>query len=61
MESTEKAEYLYTEKAEYLYTEPSCDWQRTNGRDSEAVHSKFTTQRRHAEFLGYKRILFAFK
>ena len=49
MESTEKAEYL---------EEPSCDWQRTNGRDIEAVRTRFTTQRRYAEFLGYKRILF---
>ena len=49
MESTEKTEYLQ---------EPSCDWQITNGRDSEAVRSRFTTQRKHAEFLGYKRNLF---
>ena len=42
-----------TEKAEYLQKEPCCDWQITNGRDSEAVCSRFTTQRKHAEFLGY--------
>ena len=29
------------------------DRQRTNGRDSEALRSRFTTQRIHAEFLGY--------
>ena len=49
-----------TAKAEYLHKEQSCDWQRTNERDSEAVRSRFTTQRRHAEVLGYKRILFVF-
>ena len=36
----------------------SCDWQITNGHDSKAVCSRFTTQQKHAEFLGYKRILF---
>ena len=45
-----------TEKAEYLWEEPSCDWQITNGRVSEAIRSRFTTQRKHAECLGYKRI-----
>ena len=45
-----------TEKAEYLQKEPSCDWKRTNGRD--ATRSRFATQRKYAEFLGYKRILF---
>ena len=34
------------------------DWQITNGRDSKAVRSRFTTQRKIAEFLSYKRILF---
>ena len=29
----------------------------TPQRDSEAVRSMFITQRKHAEFLGYKRIL----
>ena len=47
-----------TEKAEYLEKERSCNWQITNGRDSEAVRIRFTTQRKHPEFLGYKRILF---
>ena len=44
-----------TEKVEYLLKELSCDWQKTKGRDSEAVRSRFTTQRKHAEFLGYKQ------